>query len=134
MRRKKHGPQSLEALALPANTLTRAARAAQDQARLAATPPDPLAMAEAAELGAAAFERMVALQQKWLDAWIDWGDYAQSITGANTVPKLSERAGNIVLQAQAQMQSQVNDMTELAENIGVSYSFWLSQLRERRGL
>ncbi len=118
--------------ALPLAHAHRTARLAQDTAKLTLSAPDAGTLAEAAELGRATMERAMALQAGWVKDWADWMAYAQAITEADTVPKFAEHAGNIALRAQAQMTQQMTALSELSENVTVSYGYWLSKQTERR--
>jgi hypothetical protein len=109
----------------------RLARAAQNTAQMCMTPPKDGTVQEAVALASATVERAAQMQQNWMKAWFGWATYAQSLQGADTVPKFVERSGNIVLQAQSQMMQQANEMTELMENAGVSYAYWVSRQLER---
>lgn len=115
------------ALDLPATHLTRAADMAQKCARLAMEARGHEALAEAVNLNRAAADRVSALQATWADQWRAWYDYASALPDVNTLPKYLDRSGNIALQAQAQMVSQLSDLSELYENMTVSYSYWLSK-------
>lgn len=67
------------------------------------------------------------MQSGWAESWAKWAEYASALPQADTIPKYMERAGNIILQAQAQITAQVNDLTELSENLSVSYSYWVAR-------
>lgn len=125
MTQDRHKTRAAPPLALA--QAQRCAKLAQDTARLAMRPPEPSTFSELVELGRASADRMTALQKGWLRDWSDWAAYAGSIAGADTVPKFTERAGNIALRAEAQLQKQINQTTDLGENILVSYGFWLSK-------
>ncbi|MDA7427384.1 hypothetical protein PGB28_02855 [Primorskyibacter aestuariivivens] len=111
---------------------TRACETLQNTVQLASAPPAPGAMAEVLELAGASYKRAADLQIGWLRDWTRWGLYAQSLDGANTVPKYVERVGNIALQAQAQVNAQAEQWSELMDNVGVSYGFWLTRQLEAR--
>lgn len=95
--------------------------------KLASGKPDLSAINEIGELNQASLQRTMDLHANWAQDWSTWFDYSQSISGANTVPKLAERTNNIVLQAQTQAASQMNELSELMENAMVSYSYWVAQ-------
>lgn len=115
------------AMALHANQLKRASALVQDTAKLAITLPGPDTFSEAAELGQATMERVSELQKSWAQDWSDWADYASALPEADTLPKYMEHAGNIFLRAQAQMVAQINDLSNLSENVSVSYGFWVAK-------
>lgn len=117
---------------LQSETATRTAETVQNTLQLASAPPRPGALAEALELAGASYKRAADLQIGWLRDWTRWGLYAQSLDGANTVPKYVERVGNIALQAQAQVNAQAAQWSELMDNVGVSYGFWLTRQLEAR--
>ena len=117
---------------LQSETATRTAETVQNTLQLASAPPRPGALAEALELAGASYKRAAVLQIGWLRDWTRWGLYAQSLDGANTVPKYVERVGNIALQAQAQVNAQAAQWSELMDNVGVSYGFWLTRQLEAR--
>lgn len=109
----------------------RVSEACAQTAQLALQPPKPDAWAEVMELATATQARMASLQMQWIRDWWDWGAYAQSIEGADTVPKFADRTGNIALQAQALTVSQITQFSTLMDNVGVSYSYWVTQQLER---
>ncbi|WP_424965212.1 MULTISPECIES: hypothetical protein [unclassified Dinoroseobacter] len=118
---------------LQASLATRALTNSRNAAQLAAKPPTADTMAESWELAEATYKRMNALQQSWIKDWSDWISYAQSLDGVDTMPKYVDRTGNIFLQAQAQMVSQASELSELMDNVGVSYAYWISgKLHETR--
>lgn len=112
---------------LQATQAARCAHTVSDTLKLAAQPPKPSTMTEAWELGMSTFERSAALQKSWMNDWAEWMSYAQSLPDTDTVPKYLAQSGNIVLQAQAQMVSQISELSELVDNVSVNYGFWLSQ-------
>ena len=95
--------------------------------KMASGKPDISAINEIGELNQASMQRTMDLHANWAQDWSTWFDYSQSISGANTVPKLAERTNNIMLQAQTQAASQMNELSELMENAMVSYSYWIAQ-------
>ena len=111
---------------LQASLASRALNQTRDAAQLATQKPSADTLVESWELAEATYKRMNALQQSWIQDWSNWITYAQSLEGANTMPKYVERTGNIFLQAQAQMVSQANEFSELLDNVGVSYAYWIS--------
>lgn len=120
-------------LKVQANQLDRVQSAAKDTAMLAVSKPRPEVLAEGLELASATVQRVAQLQKNWAQDWGKWGHYCWTLAGADTAPKIMERSNNIALQAQAQVASQMNELTELVENIGVSYAFWVHrQVREAR--
>ena len=110
----------------------RAMQCMQDTAKLAMSTPDPSAFAEGLELMQATRDRMVTMQTKMVSDWIEWVGYAQSIEGADTIPKFADRTGNIALQAQSLVVSQMTQWSELIDNVGVNYAFWVNQKVNRR--
>ncbi|CUH78282.1 hypothetical protein [Tropicibacter naphthalenivorans] len=116
-----------KALSLQTNQATRLAQVAQDTAILAAAPPKPSAYVEGLDLATATVKRVAQLQQSWARDWGAWGHYCWTVVGADTIPKVAERTNNMYLQAQTQMVSQANQLSELTENVIVSYAFWLHQ-------
>lgn len=120
---KKHALTT--AMSLNASQLSRASAMAKDTCQLAVTPPDPDTIAEARELAKATVERATEMQKSWMAGWDDWLEYTQTLAGADTMPKFMAHSGNIMLRAQAQMLAQMTDMSGLAENFSVSYSFWV---------
>ena len=124
----KHANSPLD---LPTAHLTRAADMAHKCTRLAMSARGHEAIAEAVNLNRAAADRVSTLQSTWADQWKAWYDYASALPDVNTLPKYLDRTGNIALQAQAQMVSQMSDISELYENMTVSYSYWLSKQLEK---
>lgn len=99
----------------------------QDASQFATRPPEGQAIGEGIELFNATMHRAAQLQKSWMQDWMNWAQYAQTLQGADTVPKYVERTGNIVLQAQAQLASQANEFSELWDNIAVNMGFWVKQ-------
>jgi hypothetical protein len=126
--------KDLKAAAIPVTHAHRTGQMVQDTAKLALTSPHPLAFAGAAALGRAAMERVSVLQKGWVRDWMEWAAYAQSITGADTLPKFAEHAGNIVVRAQAQVTNQMTAITDVSENFAVNYSYWVARQLEERGI
>jgi hypothetical protein len=94
---------------------------------------DAESLEELAQLRAAAWQRLNALQTGWMRDWKHWFQYSGQIKGANTMSKLVEREGNIAAQFAQLVGKQVTDLVGLQENILVDYSFWINQkLREKR--
>lgn len=123
----------LKAASLPATHAHRTAQMLRDTAKLAVTSQDPQTLVGATQLGRAAMERVSALQKGWVQDWMDWAAYARSITGADTLPKFAEHAGNIAVRAQAQMTNQMTALTDVSENLTVNYGYWVArQLEERK--
>jgi len=116
-----------QALKLQTVSVMRACEGALQTAALASQPPEAARMQEALNLGAATLARYQAMQSNWLAAWADWAAYAGALDGADTVPKFTERLGNIGLRAQAQLAAQANDLANLNENVAVSYAYWVAQ-------
>ena len=112
---------------LQADTVSRASETAQKAAKLAVMRQLADSFVDCGELIEATYKRTHALQVSWVKDWSNWVGYAKSIEGANTVPKYVDRTGNIFLQAQAQLTSQASEMSELMDNIGVSYAYWLNR-------
>lgn len=123
----------LKVASLPATHAHRTAQILRDTAKLAVTSPNPVALVEAAEIGRAAIERVSTLQKGWVRDWMDWAEYARSITGADTLPKFADHAGNILVRAQAQMTNQMTALTDVSENLAVNYSYWVARQLEERG-
>jgi len=122
------------ALNLQANSAKRLTEGtAQIGMALLTAPAKPDRMAEWQALNRAAMERAGTLQKSWMQGWLDWVDYTETLAGADTVPKFMERVGNIGLRAQAQMVKQVNDSAELLDNVFVSFSWWAAQQMEKDG-
>jgi len=117
-------PQTLK---INTDTMMRLATNARQTGELAMKQPREDAMQEGMALALSTVQRCATLQKTWIDAWANWAEYAGSLEGADTVPKYAERIGNIGLRAQAQMVTQLNDLTELSENLSVSYAYWISQ-------
>lgn len=117
-------------LALQTAHMSRTAGIAQGCARLASQGRGHEMLTEAVALNVSAMERISDLQSAWAAQWETWLDYARALPEVDTIPKLVDRSNNVVLQAQSQMASQVTDLTELAENMAVSYSFWLNKQLE----
>ncbi len=81
----------------------------------------------------AAWRRLFALQDGWMQAWKSWVRYSDQIRGANTMSKLAEREGNIMAQFVSLISSQATDWIGLQENIHEDYSYWINQkLSEKR--
>jgi hypothetical protein len=118
------------ALRLQQEQALRACDMAQKTAQVCMQPPRPGALSEALALGDAAMTRAADLQMSWVRAWADWARFAGSISGADTTAKYADRMGNIVLRAEAQITSQVTEASELADNIGISYAYWLTRQLE----
>ena len=116
-----------QTLSLQTSQMSRAAQTLQRSAVLAAHGPDATVWTEGMELAGATYKRVTEMQKSWLNEWSTWASYAQSLQGADTVPKYFERIGNIALQAQTQMNTQTTEMSELMDNIAVSYSYWLER-------
>ncbi|MGB0661396.1 MAG: hypothetical protein ACPGNV_14630 [Mangrovicoccus sp.] len=112
---------------LQMNAVNRSVKMMTQSSRLACSAHAGEMMQEAMALNTAAMERIGAMQQNWAEQWGNWLNYAAALPEVNTIPKFVDRSNNIFLQAQAQMAAQVTDMTELSENMAVSYSFWLSK-------
>lgn len=112
---------------LQTDTMGRAMKAAELSAKVAMSEPRAERFFEAWELAAASAERVQVMQARWMTAWGDWLSYASTLEGADTVPKYVERVGNIALRAQAQVAQQVNDSSNLMENLSVNYAYWLAQ-------
>ena len=112
---------------LQAESVSRVTNTAKKAAQLAVSPPRPDTLTESWDLAEATYRRVNALQASWVRDWADWMGYAKSLEGANTMPKYVERTGNIMLQAQAQIASQANELSELMDNVSVSYAYWLDQ-------
>ena len=115
---------------LQTETLNRSLEHTRMLGALAMSPPDMGRFAEMFELASASAKRMQAMQAGWVEAWMDWSDYATTLEGADTVPKYVDRLSNIMLRAQTQMATQASDMSNLVENVSVSYGYWLSQQLE----
>lgn len=114
-------------LQLQAEQAVRCAHTVSDTVKLASHPPRPSALTEAWDLGMSTFRRSASLQRSWMDDWADWAGYAQSLPRTDTLPKYMAHSGNIFLQAQAQVVSQLSEMSELVDNIAVNYGFWVAQ-------
>jgi hypothetical protein len=96
---------------------------------------DSKSLEELAELQAAAWRRLQALQTGWMRNWELWFQYSGQVNGANTMSKLVEREGNVAAQFARLVGNQVTDLVGLQENILVDYSFWIHEkLREKREL
>lgn len=117
---------------LQSDHIGRAAKTAQVTAEMSMKVPSAERFYEALDLATATTKRFQAAQASWMSAWMDWAEYAGTLDGADTVPKYVERVGNIALRAQNQMAVQANDMSNLMENLNVSYSYWLAQQVERK--
>lgn len=109
----------------------RVSEACAQTAQLALHPPKPDALGEVMDLATATQSRMAALQMQWMRDWWDWGAYAQTLEGADTIPKFAERTGNIALQAQALSVAHITQFSTLMDNVGVSYSYWVSRQLDR---
>ena len=122
------------ALRVQADAAARATDTARKGAQLALSGSiaDMGTMAEATALGLAAFRRGMAMQKTWIDGWQAWARYAQTVEASDTVPKFVERSGNVALQAEAQLIAQARDVSELMDNVAVSYGWWLTRTLERR--
>jgi len=105
----------------------RSAEVLRNTAKLSRTMPNPTAASELMELAQSAADRSREMQASWMQDWAGWLEFAGSIQGANTVPKYMDRLNNIFLQADAQRASQLQEFSELVENINVSYAHWLSR-------
>lgn len=94
---------------------------------MAATKPKVEHLKDIQELNDACNKRTSAMQKTWANDWAEWFKYANSISGAQTLPKFAERTNNINMQAHAQIAKQTNELAELVENASVSYSYWLAK-------
>lgn len=116
---------------LQADQAARAAQCLQETAQLVLHPPNAEGLAEGVELANATRTRALALQQQWVQDWTDWSSFARSIEGADTIPKYADRTGNIFLQASALMVTQMGQWSELMDNVGVNYAFWVHRQIDR---
>lgn len=109
----------------------RTAQCLQETAQLALKPPSAQGLTEGMDLANASRKRALALQQQWIQDWTDWSSFAQSIEGADTVPKYADRTGNIFLQASALVVTQMGQWSELMDNMSVNYAFWVHRQLDR---
>lgn len=118
--------QALQSLA--AHSLSSGAtQAAQAAAALPALAADPTVVQEAWTLAGAAAQRWWTLQARWLEQWTALAQSAGDVRKVNTVSKYVDGEMNLYKQAQTLLSSQATDAAQLAENIVVDVSWWLSQ-------
>lgn len=127
----KHSHLFNEAFNIQYGLFKRSVDIYQNSIKIAAKKPKMELIKEIHELNDACSKRATAMQKIWANDWAEWLQYANSVTGAQTLPKFAERTNNISMQAQAQIAKQTNEFTELLENTSVSYSYWLAKQLER---
>ncbi len=116
-----------KAAQLQGNLALHAIGNAVSTAQLLALPPDPEVFGEFLELQQAAWQRLIAMQATWLRNWAEFVAEADHVQGANTVSKLVQREGNLVVRFTQILASQMTDMMQLGETMEVSYRYWVSE-------
>jgi len=122
-----------KARALTANWAARATGNAAATAQLAGLGLDAQDWMDLLDLQLAAWQRLGALQQGWVESYKTWMKYAGQVKGANTISKLVERECNIGAQLTQLIGSQITDLVTLEENFEIDFSYWVAQaLAEKR--
>lgn len=96
-------------------------------AKLVASGIDSQTVGEFLELQDAAWQKLLALQEKWRQQWTSWYAYAAPAPPCKTLSKLLEREGNIAGQFVQTLSLQVTDAIGLQENIETSYRYWVTE-------
>lgn len=122
------------AITLHRTQVTRAASMAQDTARLAMTLPEPEVYAEAVELNKAALQRLSSLQKTWSADWPTGPTTRARWPRRTRCRSISSMPATSCCGRRRRWRAQVNDLSELAENLSVSYGYWVSrQVEDRAG-
>ena len=96
-------------------------------AKLVASGIDRQTAGEFLELQSAAWQKLIALQEKWRREWAGWYTYAALEPPSKTLSKLLEREGNIAGQFVQILSVQVTDAIGLQETIEASYRYWVTE-------